>query len=336
MSHVFIIAEAGVNHNGDIQTAFDLIDAAHLAGVDAIKFQTFKTEKIVTRSAQKADYQKNALAESQFDMIKKLELSYAEFEKLQQYCHAIGLCFLSTPDESDSLDFLADVLHVPMLKIGSGEVNNLPFLKQIAAKNLPMILSTGMSTLGEVETAVGTIQAVSNAPLTLLHCTTNYPCPMDQVNLSAMLTLRDAFRLPVGYSDHTLGIEVPIAAAALGATVIEKHFTLDTDMAGPDHKASLDPQQLAAMVRSIRHIEAALGDGIKRPNADEEKTRQVVRKRLVATRDLAVGQVLTDQEIDFKRADSGIFVEHLDLVVGKKLIAAVSADSALQWQHLMK
>ncbi|MET3105549.1 N,N'-diacetyllegionaminate synthase [Oxalobacteraceae bacterium GrIS 1.18] len=336
MSHVFIIAEAGVNHNGDIQTAFDLIDAAHLAGVDAIKFQTFKTEKIVTRSAQKADYQKNALAESQFDMIKKLELSYAEFEKLQQYCHAIGLCFLSTPDESDSLDFLADVLHVPMLKIGSGEVNNLPFLKQIAAKNLPMILSTGMSTLGEVETAVGTIQAVSNAPLTLLHCTTNYPCPMDQVNLSAMLTLRDAFRLPVGYSDHTLGIEVPVAAAALGATVIEKHFTLDTDMAGPDHKASLDPQQLAAMVRSIRHIEAALGDGIKRPNADEEKTRQVVRKRLVATRDLAVGQVLTDQEIDFKRADSGIFVEHLDLVVGKKLIAAVSADSALQWQHLMK
>ncbi|MET3120528.1 N,N'-diacetyllegionaminate synthase [Oxalobacteraceae bacterium GrIS 2.11] len=336
MSHVFIIAEAGVNHNGDIQTAFDLVDAAHRAGVDAIKFQTFKTEKIVTRSAQKADYQKNALAESQFDMIKKLELSYAEFEKLQQYCHAIGLCFLSTPDESDSLDFLADVLHVPMLKIGSGEVNNLPFLKQIAAKNLPMILSTGMSTLGEVETAVGTIQAVSQAPLTLLHCTTNYPCPMDQVNLSAMLTLRDAFRLPVGYSDHTLGIEVPIAAAALGATVIEKHFTLDTDMAGPDHKASLDPQQLAAMVRSIRHIEAALGDGIKRPNADEEKTRQVVRKRLVATRDLAVGQVLTDQEIDFKRADSGIFVEHLELVVGKKLIAAVSADSALQWQHLMK
>jgi N,N'-diacetyllegionaminate synthase len=336
MAAVFIIAEAGVNHNGDINLAYSLIDAAKKSGVDAIKFQTFKTEQIVTRNAEKADYQKNQQAESQFDMIKKLELSYADFQALQQYCKQIGLCFLSTPDEVDSLDFLVDVLHIPLIKIGSGEVNNLPYLKQIAAKNRPMILSTGMSTLGEVETAVATIRAHSTAPLTLLHCTTNYPCPMNQVNLSAMLTLKDAFKLPVGYSDHTLGVEVPIAAAALGATVIEKHFTLDKNMSGPDHQASLDPTELTQMVQAIRHIEQAIGDGIKRPNPDEEKTKQIVRKRLVVNRDLPKGHVLTVLDMEFKRANSGLFVEYLDLVVGKKLISAISGDTALHWEQLME
>jgi len=337
MKPVFIIAEAGVNHNGDIALAFQLIDAAKLAGVDAIKFQTFKTEKIVSRHTATADYQKaNLNGElSQFDMIKALELSYHDFRQLHQYCKKIGLCFLSTPDESDSLDFLADELQLPLIKIGSGEINNLPYLRQIAAKNRPMILSTGMATLAEVETAVNTIAAISSAPLTLLHCTTNYPCPMDQVNLSAMLTLQAAFKTAVGYSDHTLGIEVPIAAAALGASVIEKHFTLDKNMTGPDHIASLDPTELAQMVQAIRHIEQAMGDGIKRPNADELNTRDVVRKRLVVNHDLPAGHVLTVADIDCKRANAGLFAEHFDLVIGKKLMAAITADSAVQWSHLM-
>ena len=337
MPPIFIIAEAGVNHNGDIRLAYRLIDAAKQAGVDAIKFQTFKTEKIVTKNAGTADYQKNNMAgeQSQFDMIKRLELSYDDFRQLQQYCHKIGLCFLSTPDEVDSLDFLVDELQIPIIKIGSGEVNNLRFLKQIAAKNKPMILSTGMSTLAEVETALATLQAVSTAPVTLLHCTTNYPCPMDQVNLSALLTLKAAFKTAVGYSDHTLGIEVPTAAAALGATVIEKHFTLDKNMSGPDHIASLDPVELSQMVSAIRHIELAMGDGLKRPNAAEQKIKALVRKRLVVNRDLPQGHVLSDQDLDFKRADAGLFVEHADLVIGKKLLYAIQADTALHWNHLM-
>jgi N-acetylneuraminate synthase len=335
MAPVFIIAEAGVNHNGDIKLASALIDAARQAGADAIKFQTFKTEKIVTRNANKADYQKTPQVESQFDMIKRLELTYNDFQELQAYCKKIGLEFLSTAADVESLDFLVDTLHVPVIKIGSGEVNNLNFLKQIAAKNKPMILSTGMATLGEVETAINTIRSVTAAPLTLLHCTTNYPCPMDQVNLSAMLTLRDAFKLPAGYSDHTAGIEVPIAAVALGACIIEKHFTLDKALEGPDHKASLDPDELTQMVRAIRHIELAMGDGIKRPSADEEKNKQVARRRLVVNRDLPKGHVLTEKDIEFKRANAGLFAEHLELVVGKTLIIGINAETALQWKHLM-
>ena len=335
MAPVFIIAEAGVNHNGDLKLALALIDAAKQAGVDAIKFQTFKTEKIVTHNANKADYQKNAQAESQFDMIKRLELTYGDFQTLNAYCKKIGLIFLSTAADSDSLDFLVDTLHVPTIKIGSGEVNNLIFLKQIAAKNKPMILSTGMATLGEVETAINLIRSVSVAPLTLLHCTTNYPCPMEQVNLTAMLTLRDAFKMPVGYSDHTVGIEVPIAAVALGAGVVEKHFTLDKAMEGPDHKASLNPDELTQMVKAIRHIELAMGDGIKRPSAEEEKNKQVARRRLVVSRDLPKGHMLTEKDIEFKRANTGLFAEHLELVVGKTLIHGINAETALQWKHLM-
>ena len=335
---VFIIAEAGVNHNGDINTAFALIDAAQRAGADAVKFQTFKTEKIITKSAATADYQKNNVAgeASQFELVKRLELSYEQFSELQRHCKKRRILFLSTPDESESLDFLIDVLQIPIIKIGSGEVNNLPYLRQIASKNKPMILSTGMSYLGEIETAVATIQAISSAPITLLHCTTNYPCPMEQVNLSAMLTLKNAFKTEIGYSDHTLGIEVPIAAVALGATVIEKHFTLDKNMPGPDHLASLNPQELTEMVTAIRRIELAMGDGIKRPNSSEQVTKTVVRKRLTAIKNLPIGHVLNPSDIEFKRANVGIYVEHLDLVIGKKLIQPVLIDTAFQWSDLMQ
>lgn len=335
---VFIIAEAGVNHNGDINLAFRLIDAAHEAGVDAVKFQTFKTEKIVTRQAVMADYQKENLGggASQFEMIKTLELSYAEFRELQAYCERIGILFLSTPDEEDSLDFLADELDLPWLKIGSGEVNNYSFLRRIAAKQKPIILSTGMSTLGEVETAIRIIREVNQQELVVLHCTTNYPCPMNEVNLMAMLTLKDAFKLRVGYSDHTLGIEVPVAAVALGAEVIEKHFTLDKEMEGPDHKASMNPLELAAMVRGIRNVEQALGNGIKRPNPSEEKTKQIVRKRLVAACDLPMGTRLSENDLIFKRANSGIFAEFSELVCGRTLHAAVKADQAIEWNNIFR
>ncbi len=333
---VFIIAEAGVNHNGDIRLAYALIDAAKQAGVDAIKFQTFKTEKIVTRSADTAEYQKNNSGknETQFDLIKKLELSYPQFEELHRYCQQLGLCFLSTPDEPESLDFLVDKLDIPVIKIGSGEINNYPYLRQIAAKNRPMILSTGMSTLVEVEKAVKTIQAISNAPLSLLHCTTNYPCPMDQVNLLAMLTMKREFNLPIGYSDHTLGIEVPVAATALGATIIEKHFTLDRTLEGPDHLASLDPIELKQMVLAIRNIESALGTGIKIPNADEEKNRLIVRKRLIVNKDLQAGHQLTEHDMDLKRANSGLTVDCYDTVLGRILTHSVKADTALEWKDL--
>lgn len=333
---VFIIAEAGVNHNGDLKLAYKLIDAAREAGADAVKFQTFKTEKIVTRHAEMADYQKENLAvsDSQFEMIKKLELSYDEFRELQAYCKRTGILFLSTPDEEDSLDFLADELNIPWLKIGSGEVNNYPFLRRVASKQKPIILSTGMSTLGEVETAIRIIREINQQELVVLHCTTNYPCPMNEVNLKAMLALKDAFKVRVGYSDHTLGIEVPVAAVALGAEVIEKHFTLDKEMEGPDHKASMDPEDLSAMVRAIRNIESALGDGIKRPNSSEEKTMQIVRKRLIAACDLPAGRRLSEQDLIFKRANSGIFAEYFELVCGRILHAAVSADQSIEWDDL--
>lgn len=331
----FVIAEAGVNHNGDMRLALRLIDAALAAGADAVKFQTFKTEKIVTRQAAMADYQKENIGggDSQFDMIKKLELTYEQFAQLQAYCQRIGILFLSTPDEEDSLDFLADDLDLPWIKIGSGEVNNYPFLQRVAAKQKPIILSTGMSTLGEVETAIRIIREVNQLDLVVLHCTTNYPCRMDEVNLLAMLTLRDAFRVRVGYSDHTLGLEVPVAAVALGAEVIEKHFTLDKNMDGPDHGASLDPVEFAAMVKAIRNVELALGSGIKRPNASEEKTREIVRKRLVAARDLPAGTSVRDEDVQYKRANNGIFVEHFELLRGRVLHCPLSADQPLEWDH---
>jgi N,N'-diacetyllegionaminate synthase len=336
MKHAYIIAEAGVNHNGRVELARQLIDAAKSTGADAVKFQTFKTEKILTRSASMAAYQKNNLdsEDTQYQMIKALELSYDDFAGLKVYAESIGIDFLSTPDDEDSLDFLADELKLPWIKIGSGEVTNLPFLRRIAAKQKPLILSTGMSTLGEVERAVRVIQEVSQQELVLLHCTTNYPCPSEEVNLRAMQTLKQAFNLRVGYSDHTVGSEVPVAAIALGAELIEKHLTLDKAMVGPDHRASLNPAEFADMVQKIRSVEEALGDGIKWPNQSEEKIKSLVRRRIVAAHDLPAGTCLDWVHLSFKRADHGLYVDQVEGIIGRSLAIALVADSPLDWNSV--
>lgn len=336
MKSVYVIAEAGVNHNGDVELARQLIDAAKAAKADAVKFQTFKTEKILTRTASMADYQKENLGseDTQFQMIKALELSHADFAALQTYAESIGIDFLSTPDDEDSLDFLADTMDLPWLKIGSGEVTNLPFLRRIAEKQKPMILSTGMSTIGEVERAVRTIQELTHQELVLLHCTTNYPCPPAEVNLRAMQTLQHAFNTRVGYSDHTIGTEVPVAAVAMGAVMIEKHITLDKNMEGPDHRASLDPSEFSEMVRQIRAIELALGNGVKWPNPSEEKIKHLVRRRVVAARDMTAGTRLSYNDLMFKRANGGIFAEHVDELIGMVLNQAIEEDVPLDWSCL--
>ena len=317
---VYIIAEAGVNHNGDIQLAKKLCEAAKQAGVDAVKFQTWKTENIVTQGAPLAVYQQlniSSKGDSQFEMLKKLELSYDDFVELQNYCETIGVRFLSTPDDEESLEFLSG-LNLDFIKIGSGEVNNIPYLRKIGAKKQPVILSTGMSFLGDVERAYNILLESGASSVKLLHCTSNYPCPMNEVNLNAMLTLKAAFKCEVGYSDHTLGIEVPIAAVALGATIIEKHFTLDKNMDGPDHKASLNPEELKEMVQSIRNIEIALGNGIKCPNNSETKTSKVVWKSIVAAKIIEKGSVFTEENLTVKRTGEGIPASFWDMVVGKK------------------
>ncbi len=305
---VFIIAEAGVNHNGDIELAKKLIDVAVEAGVDAVKFQTWKTELLVTQDAKQATYQADntGVEESQYDMLKKLELSYDDFKELKEYCDKREILFLSTPDEPSSADFLKDLQEI--FKIGSGELTNTPFLKHIGAFNKNIILSTGMGTLGEVEQALSTLIEAGTAKenIILLHATTMYPTPMNEVNLKAMITLRDAFKVAVGYSDHTMGIEVPIAAVAMGATVIEKHFTLSCDMEGPDHKASLEPNELKVMVETIRNIELALGDGKKEPQKSEEANKLVVRKSIVAKRSIKQGDIFTEENLETKRVGSGI------------------------------
>lgn len=334
MTNTYIIAEAGVNHNGDIGFARRLVQAAKEAGADAVKFQTFKTEKILTRSASMADYQKDNLGseDTQFQMIKALELTYDDFSDLQSYAASLGIDFLSTPDEEDSLDFLADELSLPWIKIGSGEVTNLTFLRRIAAKQRPMILSTGMSTLGEVERAVRLLRQINQQELVLLHCTTNYPCPSQEVNLRAMLTLRQAFNARIGYSDHTVGSEVPVAAVALGAEMIEKHLTLDKAMEGPDHRASLDPLEFKEMVRQIRSIEVALGDGVKWPNASEELIKPLVRRRIVAARDLPAGIQLNWEHLCFKRANQGLYVEEAEMLIGRQLTKPLSEDTEFDWK----
>lgn len=313
----YIIAEAGVNHNGRIDLALRLCDAAKEAGVDAVKFQTWRTENIVTKNACKAEYQENntGSGQSQFEMLKELELSYTDFDKINEYCKKIGIQFLSTPDEEESLNYLCS-LNMPFLKIGSGEVTNIPYLRKIGSKRQKVILSTGMSTLSDVETAYNTL-IESGAPMVaLLHCTTNYPCPYEEVNLNAMRTLKEAFKCRVGYSDHTMGIEVPVAAVAMGAEIIEKHFTLDKTMAGPDHKASLEPQELKQMVTSIRNIEMALGDGIKRPNASEKKNAEVVLKRIIASKHIKKGDLLGEHNIALLRSSNGLPAKYWDMIDG--------------------
>lgn len=328
---VYIIAEAGVNHNGKLDLALKLCDAAKEAGVDAVKFQTWKTENIVTAHARQAAYQteNTGKEESQYDMLKNLELSYDHFRTIQNYCKRIGIDFLSTPDEEESLEFLVS-LGLPFIKVGSGEVTNIPYLRKIGACKMPVILSTGMSNIGQVATAYDTLLQAGAKEVSLLHCTTNYPCPMDEVNLKAMVTLRDAFKCHVGYSDHTMGTEVPVAAVALGAEIIEKHFTLDRTMEGPDHKASLEPAELKLMVQQIRNIEAALGDGIKRPNKSEAENAKVVQKSILAKRTIKKGEVLSEDNLVAKRAGAGISSVHWDVVVGTKALQDYDVDEPIK------
>ena len=331
--HTYIIAEAGVNHNGQLDLALKLCDAAKEAGVDCVKFQTWQTEKIVTRKAEKATYQSentNNAEESQFDMLKKLELSYEDFRLVQEHCNKIGIDFLSTPDEEYSLAFLMNELHLPLIKIGSGEVTNIPYLRQMASYHKPIILSTGMATLAQVAMAYDTLIAAGAPMVSLLHCTTNYPCPKNEVNLRAMQTMKEAFKCPVGYSDHTMGTEIPIAAVAMGAEIIEKHFTLDRNMDGPDHKASLEPHELKYMVDCIRNIEVALGDGIKRPNPSEVEISKVVLKSIVAKVPINKGETLTANNMTIKRAGSGIPAAHWDMIVGTKALHDYDIDEPIK------
>lgn len=317
MSKIFIIAEAGVNHNGDIEIAKKLIESASQAGADAVKFQTFRADKLVCRNAEKAEYQlKNTQSdESQFDMLKKLELTEEMHRQLIDECRKRKIQFLSTPFDLDSISLL-ERMGMQTYKIPSGEITNYPYLREIGRTGKPVILSTGMCELEEVKAAVRVLKENGSSEITLLHCNTEYPTPMQDVNLRAMQTLRDETGLPAGYSDHTQGIEVPIAAAAMGAVVIEKHFTLDRNMDGPDHKASLEPEELRSMVQAIRNIEIAMGDGIKRPSPSEKKNRDVTRKSIVAKKDIRKGEMFTEENLTAKRPGGGVSPMQWNDVIG--------------------
>lgn len=304
---VYIIAEAGDNHNGSFDLALRLIDAAAEAGADCVKFQTFKTEEVISKRARKAEYQKDTTGndESQYEMVKKLELPFEDFIKLKNYCTDKHIQFLSTPFDIPSVEFLSK-LNLPFWKIPSGEITNLPYLLSIAKTRKPVIMSTGMCEMGEIQTALNVLKENGTPKITLLHCNTEYPTPYEDVNLNAMKTLKEQFGVEVGYSDHTKGIEVPIAAVALGAAIIEKHFTLDKNMEGPDHRASLEPDELTEMVTSIRNIERAMGDGIKTPSRSERKNIDIARKSIVARHSIIKGELFSENNITTKRPGSGI------------------------------
>jgi N,N'-diacetyllegionaminate synthase len=319
MNKVFIIAEAGVNHNGSTELAKKLIDAASVAGADAVKFQTFKAEKLVSKNAQKAEYQKQTTdkAESQFDMIKKLELDEATHHELMAYCKTKNIIFLSTPFDHDSIELL-DTLGLEIFKIPSGEITNLPYLRHIGKLGKRVILSTGMTDIGEIEDALDILidAGTKKENITVLHANTMYPTPMEDVNLKAMVTIGKTFDIAYGYSDHTLGIEVDIAAVAMGASCIEKHFTLDCAMEGPDHKASLEPDELKAMVKAIRNIEIALGSSVKKPSKSEIPNMQVARKSIVANKSIKKGELFTQDNLAVKRPGNGISPMRWDEVIG--------------------
>jgi N-acetylneuraminate synthase len=352
----YVIAEAGVNHNGSLEMACKLIDAAAEAGADAVKFQTFKAENLVSLSAPKAEYQKRttAVEESQFDMIRKLELDEASHRHLIEHCNARSIQFLSTPFDFESVDLLARTFDLPFLKIPSGEITNGPLLLYITQTGKPVILSTGMSTLDEVEQALGVLafgylnegtpsltafrdaftseagQAALKSNVRLLHCTTEYPAPFEDVNLRAVDTLAETFGLPVGYSDHTTGINIPVAAVAKGAVIIEKHFTLDRDLPGPDHKASLEPDELKAMVMAIREVEIALGNGIKSPTASELQNLPVARKSLVVKAGIKAGDVFTSENLGAKRPGDGVSPMEYWNYLGQKSTRSYRADDKVK------
>jgi len=331
MTKTLIIAEAGVNHNGRLEMAFQLCDAAKAAGADAVKFQTWVTEKIVTADTRMAGYQQRNLGKeelSQYSMLKSLELSYPQFAEIKRYCDSIGIMFLSTGDNPEDLDFLLE-LGMTMVKLGSGDLTNIPLLRYAGRCGKPVLLSTGMSSMKEVKRAYEELKKAGCREITVLHCTTNYPCPPDEVNLRAMLTIGRELGCPVGYSDHTLGTEVPVAAVAMGATVLEKHLTLDRTLEGPDHPASMEPQEFALMVRQIRNIELALGDGVKRPNRSEEAISASVFKKIVAACPITEGTVITESMLALKRSPRGRGAEEWDQVVGTVAHKDYKKDEAL-------
>lgn len=327
----YIIAEAGVNHNGQLDLALKLVEKAAWAGADAIKFQTFDPNTLVTKNSTKAKYQyEDRGNETQYEMLKRLMLRRENHHILKQRAESLGLTFLSTPFSSEDVEFLSQ-LGIQAFKVGSGDMNNIPLLKIIAKKNLPIILSTGMSTLAEVKESVSAIQNAGNNDIILLHCTTNYPTPFNEVNLRVMATLRREFGLLVGYSDHTLGIEVPIAAASLGAVVIEKHFTVDRTLPGPDHKASLEPNELKKMILSVRNIKIALGSSEKKPNISEIEIAKIARKSIIAKHYIQKGKSVEMDDLDIKRPGTGIEPKHIDDLVGKKAKFDIAADEVCQW-----
>lgn len=329
---VFIIAEAGVNHNGKLENALKLIDIASAAGADAVKFQTFKAEKVVSRFAGKAEYQLETTDnnETQFEMIRKLELDQKVHEILIRHCKKKKIKFLSTPFDFESIDMLTEI-GVDTFKVPSGEINNLPYLRKIGGLGKKIILSSGMSTIGEIEFALNVLTGVGTlkSNITVLHCTTEYPAPFSEVNLRAMLTIKETFKVDVGYSDHTPGIEIPIAAVAYGASVIEKHFTISKKMEGPDHKASLEPEELRMMVKAIRNVEKAVGDGIKKPSRSEMKNIKVIRKSIVASRNIKKGETFSPDNIDVKRPGDGISPVMWDSVIGRKAIKEFKKDQLI-------
>ena len=329
----FVIAEAGVNHNGKIELAKELVDAAAKAGADAVKFQTFKAENVVTTNAEKAEYQKETtgVKESQYEMIKKLELTEYDFKELADYAKEKDIAFLSSPFDKESVDLLDDI-NVPVFKVASGEITNFPLLRHVSGKDKPIILSTGMATLGEIEDALRVVRGAGVDDIVLLHCVTSYPAKMEDVNLRVIETLKHAFKLPVGFSDHTLGITVPIAAVSLGAVVVEKHFTLDKDLPGPDHKASLEPDELEEMVVAIRDVEKALGDGIKIPTKEEEEIKKVARRSVVAKIDIPKGTTVAEDMLDVKRPGTGITPKYMDIIVGKKAEENIRKDEIVTWK----
>lgn len=336
MKKVLIIAEAGVNHNGDIQLAKKLVDIAKAANADYVKFQTWITEDIMDKLAPKAAYQTENDGEgSQYDMAKKLELSFDVFEEIKKYCDHVGINFLSTPDEKRSLDFLVDELKMEIIKVGSGEITNIPFLRNIGKKRKKVILSTGMATMEEVHTAYQTLINSGAVTVSILHCTSDYPAALHSINLFAMQDLEKTFNTEIGYSDHTLGFEVSIAAVALGAKIIEKHFTIDKNLPGPDHKASLDPHELKTFVQLIRQTEIALqGDGKKHPQPCEIAIRDVVLKGIYINLDLNAGDILKEEHMLYKRPIGQIPVGKFDQVVNQKVKRKITKGSPLQWDDL--
>lgn len=331
MEKVLIIAEAGVNHNGDIRLACEMIDRAAEAGADIIKFQTAKPELVISRFAPKAEYQKKTTGEqeSQLEMCKKIHLKFDEYIPLKKHCEEKGIEFLSTPFDLKSIEFL-EKLGMRIWKIPSGEITNLPYLIRIAGTGKPVILSTGMCSMQEVKDAVRVLRENGAGEISLLHCTTEYPAPYEDVNLKAMLTMRQETNLPVGYSDHTKGLTIPVAAAAMGAVIIEKHFTLDKNMEGPDHKASLEPDELRQMVEQIRIVEAAMGDGRKVPGISEMKNIEIARKSIVAAREIKKGELLTEGIITAKRPGSGISPMQWNNVIGTRAIRDFEEDELIE------